>query len=91
MNASTHASRSGGQPANREKPSPALWLTSARGGWLATVGMCVGCMKDSAGKFCLDIMQPRAVANVQKETEDVWAGARVQAMSVAASGGCEPD
>ncbi len=49
-----------------------------------------GCMKDSAGKFGLDIMPPRAIANVQKETENAWAGARVPAGSVAASDGCEP-
>lgn len=30
-----------------------------------------GCMNDSAGKFCPDIMPPRAIASVQKETEDV--------------------
>ena len=49
-----------------------------------------GCMNDSAGKLCPDIMLPRAIANVQKETEDAWAGARVQAVSVAASAGCDP-
>jgi len=29
-----------------------------------------GCVKDSAGKFCLDIMPKRSVANVQMEIED---------------------
>src|SRR5260221_8455161 len=49
-----------------------------------------GCMNDSAGKFCPDIMSPSAVANVQKETKDAWVGARVQAACVAASDGCGP-
>ncbi len=48
-------------------------------------------MKDSAGKFCPDIMPPRVVASVQKETEDAWAEARVPAGCVAASDECEPD
>ena len=52
--------------------------------------MTLGCMKDSAGKFCPDIMPPRVIANVQKETEDAWAEVRVQAVCVAASDGCEP-
>src|SRR5712692_6981013 len=50
----------------------------------------LGCMKDSAGKFCPDIMTQRALANVQKETEDACAEARVPAGCVAASDGCEP-
>ena len=41
MNAPTHESRSESQPGNREKPFPALLLTIARGGWLATAGMCL--------------------------------------------------
>ena len=49
-----------------------------------------GCMNDSAGKFCPDIMPPRVIANVQKETEDAWAEVRAQAVCVAASDGCEP-
>ena len=49
-----------------------------------------GCMKDSAGKLCLDIMPPRAIANVQKETEDAWADARVPAGCVATSDGRSP-
>ena len=49
-----------------------------------------GCMNDSAGKFCPDIMPPRAIVNVQKQTEDAWDEARVQAGCVAASDGCAP-
>lgn len=49
-----------------------------------------GCMNDSAGKFCPDIMPPNVIANEQKETGDVWAEARVPAMSVAAPDEGEP-
>src|SRR5947207_8827787 len=48
------------------------------------------CMKDSAGKFCPDIMSPNVIASEQKETGDVWAETRVRAMSVAASDKYEP-
>src|SRR5437868_5191777 len=41
METPTHTSRSQGQPGNRKKPSPALWLTIARVGWLGMAGMCV--------------------------------------------------
>jgi len=54
------------------------------------VSIAIGLMKDSAGKFCPDILPPRAVAKVQRETEDAWAEARVQAVCVAASDGCGP-
>jgi DNA helicase II / ATP-dependent DNA helicase PcrA len=47
-------------------------------------------MNDSAGKIGIDIMPPRAIATVQKEPEDAWAGARVQEPFVAAADGCEP-
>ncbi len=41
METPTHTSRFQGQSGDRKKPFPALWLTIARGGWLATAGMCV--------------------------------------------------
>src|SRR6266567_9575596 len=51
---------------------------------------CLQPIHDSAGKIGIDIMPPRAIAHVQKETEDAWVGARVQEPSVAASDGCSP-
>src|SRR5258708_1328541 len=38
---------------------------------IALVPSLQGCMNDSAGKFCPDIMPPKVIASVQKETEDV--------------------
>jgi len=48
----------------------------------------LGCMKDSAGKFCPDIMPPDVIASVQKKTADVWAEVRVQEPCVAAYDKC---
>src|SRR6266581_7370094 len=41
METPTHTSRFQGQSGDRKKPFQELWLTIARGGWLATAGMCV--------------------------------------------------
>ena len=49
-----------------------------------------GCRKDSAGKFCPDIMSASAIANGQTERGDAWAEVEVQELSAAASDGCEP-
>ena len=47
-------------------------------------------MEDSAGKLYPDIMPPKVVASVQKETADAWVGTRVRVVLVAASDECSP-